>query len=109
MVYLYLKDMKTLGDKLKALRTTKKWSQEDIAHELEISLPAYSKIERGITDISLGRLTQIAKLFNLTVIELLSYGEKTASSTVQKQLETKDKEIMALQKRIIELLDKKKK
>ncbi len=100
--------MKTLGDKLKALRTTKKWSQEDISHELNISLPAYSKIERGITDVSLGRLTQIAKLFNISVIELLTYGEKTINGTYKKQLDEKDKEIMKLQRKIIQLLDKKK-
>jgi transcriptional regulator with XRE-family HTH domain len=101
--------MKTLGDKLKALRTTKKWSQEAIAHELNISLPAYSKIERGITDVSIGRLMQIAKLFNLSVIELLSYGEKNSNSTYIKQLDEKDKEIIKLQRKIIEVLDKRKK
>jgi len=99
--------MKTLGEKLKALRLTKNWSQESIAHELNISLPAYSKIERGITDISLGRLTQIAKLFNISVIELLSYGETNSLKSHKALLEEKDKEIMALQKRIIELLDSK--
>lgn len=100
--------MKTLGEKLKALRATKNWSQEDMAYELGISLPAYSKIERNITDVSLGRLTQMGKLFGLTVIELLSYGDKSANGSFQKQLDAKDKEIMALQKRIIELIDRKK-
>jgi transcriptional regulator with XRE-family HTH domain len=100
--------MKTLGDKLKALRQGKGWSQEDIAHELNISLPAYSKIERGITDISLKRLTQIAKLFNLTAVGLLTYGDKNNDKSFKQLLDEKDKEIMKLQKRVIELLEKKK-
>ena len=100
--------MKTLGDKLRVLRTSKGLTQEGMAEELGLSLPGYSKLERNITDPSLSRLTQIAKIFNLTVIGLLSYGEKTNDKAVQKLLDEKDKEIMKLQKRVIELLEKKK-
>lgn len=100
--------MKTLGEKIKILRQIKNWSQEDIAYELGISLPAYSKIERNITDVSLSRITQIAKLFNLSPSDLLSYGDKTNSKSYKDQLEEKDKEIMKLQKRLIDLIDKKK-
>jgi transcriptional regulator with XRE-family HTH domain len=100
--------MKNLGDKLRTLRQGKNWSQEDIAHELNLSLPAYSKIERGITDVSLKRLEQIGKLFNLTVIGLLSYGEKNIDKSCKELLDEKDKEIMKLQKKVIELLEKKK-
>jgi transcriptional regulator with XRE-family HTH domain len=100
--------MKTLGEKLRVLRQTKNWSQEDMAHQLDLSLPAYSKIERGISDVSLTRLTQIAKLFNLTAIALLAYGEKNVDKGCKELLEEKDKEIIKLQKRVIDLLDKKK-
>jgi len=37
-------------------------------------MPSLSKIETGITDLNLSRLNQIAKLFNLTTVELLSYS-----------------------------------
>lgn len=100
--------MKTLGEKLRALRQVKNWSQEEMAHQLDLSLPAYSKIERGVSDVSLTRLTQLAKLFNLTVIGLLAYGEKNIDKGCKELLTEKDKEIMKLQKRVIELLDKKK-
>ena len=38
-----------------------------MAGELNISTSAYSKIERGITDPSIGRITQIAKILEVDV------------------------------------------
>ena len=101
--------MKTLGDKIRYYRTRKAWSQEEMADKLGLSLPAYSKIERNITDVGFKRLTQIAKVFGITVIELLSVSDKPGEQTdLQKALIEKDKEINRLQKKIIELLEKKK-
>ena len=53
--------MQTLGKKIRLLRHQKSWSQEDVAKQLGISIPAFSKIETGITDINLSRLEQISK------------------------------------------------
>jgi len=113
--------MKTLGNKLKALRLSKGWSQEDIAYELDLSLGAYSNIERDITDISLSRLKQIAKLFKLTVPELLTFGNKSASLEKEyeqckklleqknKEIKQKDAEIIRLQKKLLAAFEKGKK
>ena len=102
--------MKTLGDKIRYFRNLKNWNQEEIAHRLNISLPAYSKIERNITDVSFSRLNQISKVLGITVIELLSASLKSLEQTdLQKLLTEKEKEINRLQKRIIELLEKKNK
>lgn len=80
-----------------------------MADKLNLSLPAYSKIERNITDVGFKRLTQIAKTFGLTVVELLSASESGITQTdLQKLLAERDKEINKLQKKIIELLEKKK-
>jgi len=40
--------MNTLGKKIRLLRHQKGWSQEDVAKRLDISIPAFSKIETGI-------------------------------------------------------------
>ena len=105
--------MKTLGEKIRALRTAKGWSQEDIAHELNLSLPAYSKIERNITDVSLSRIEQVAKLFKLSAVQLLSYGEKNSNKeeieSLKKQLEESQKELLILQRKLIELMEEKEK
>jgi transcriptional regulator with XRE-family HTH domain len=64
--------MKTLGKKIRLLRHQKGWSQEEVAKRLDISIPAFSKIETGITDINLSRLEQIAVLFEMSVVQLLT-------------------------------------
>ena len=100
--------MKTLGDKIRYFRNLKNWSQAEMAEKLELSLPAFSKIERNKTDIGFKRLTQIAKVFGITVVELLSAGTKSVEQTdLQKAIAERDKEINRLQKKVIELLEKK--
>ncbi|MGN6646845.1 MAG: helix-turn-helix domain-containing protein [Cytophaga sp.] len=99
--------MKTLGSKIKAIRETKGLTQEDVAYELEITLGAYSKIERGVTDINLSRIEQIAKFFKMSVTDLFGYGEKSEVEKLKKLLDEKDKEIMELQKKLIKAMDKK--
>jgi transcriptional regulator with XRE-family HTH domain len=99
-----------MGEKLRLLRTQKSWSQEDVAHELGMSLPGYSKIERDKTDISLSRLRQIASLYTISIIELFSIGETDLESEIkkfEKLVSEKDDEIMKLQKKIIELMEEK--
>lgn len=81
-----------------------------MAFELGISLPAYSKIERNITDVSKSKLLQISKVFNLTLTDLLMEGDSSSKHDCQKckqLLEERDQEIIRLQKKIIELMEDK--
>lgn len=104
--------MKTLGKKIRLLRHQKGWSQEEVAKRLDISIPAFSKIETGITDINLSRLEQIAALFEMSVVQLLTYNEteqdqKIASEleNVNKKLMDRETEVIDLQKKVIELFE----
>ncbi|OOQ59682.1 helix-turn-helix domain-containing protein [Mucilaginibacter pedocola] len=104
--------MKTLGKKIRLLRHQKGWSQEEVAKRLDISIPAFSKIETGITDINLSRLEQIAALFEMSVVQLLTYNEteqdqKIASEleSVNKKLMDRETEVIDLQKKVIELFE----
>jgi transcriptional regulator with XRE-family HTH domain len=104
--------MKTLGKKIRLLRHQKGWSQEEVAKRLDISIPAFSKIETGITDINLSRLEQIAVLFEMSVVQLLTYNEveqdqKVASEleNVNKKLMDRETEVIDLQKKVIELFE----
>ncbi|PTS98431.1 XRE family transcriptional regulator [Pedobacter sp. HMWF019] len=58
--------MKDIGTKIKLLRIKEQKRQSHLADALGISVPAYSKIETGITDINTSRLREIAKYFNVT-------------------------------------------
>jgi transcriptional regulator with XRE-family HTH domain len=104
--------MKTLGKRIRLLRHQKGWSQEDVAKRLEISIPAFSKIETGITDVNLSRLEQISKLFDLSIVELLTFVDSEEQKNYDSQLDAANKhlqdreaEIIRLQKKIIELYE----
>jgi transcriptional regulator with XRE-family HTH domain len=104
--------MKTLGKKIRLLRHQKSWSQEDVAKQLEISIPAFSKIETGITDINLSRLEQISKLFEMSVVQLLTFNDQeglesynTEVENLTQKLHEREVELIDLQKKIIELYE----
>jgi len=104
--------MKLIGKKIRMLRHQKGWSQEEVSKQLDISIPAFSKIETGVTDINISRLEQIAALFKLTVIQLLSYSEPEQDvklnsdiETLTKKLQERESEVIDLQKKVIELYE----
>jgi transcriptional regulator with XRE-family HTH domain len=104
--------MKTLGKKIRLLRHQKGWSQEDVAKRLDISIPAFSKIETGITDINLSRLEQISNLFEMSVVQLLTFNDLEQDKqfvneleVVNKKLTDRETEIIDLQKKVIELFE----
>ncbi|OFY82797.1 MAG: hypothetical protein A3F72_01555 [Bacteroidetes bacterium RIFCSPLOWO2_12_FULL_35_15] len=84
-----------------------------MADKLGVSLPTYSRIERNINTMPFKRIVQLAKIFAISPSELVSIG-KNKNDVIQENQELKaivaekEKEIISLQKRIIELLDKKK-
>ncbi|NEU09484.1 helix-turn-helix transcriptional regulator [Flavihumibacter sp. R14] len=104
--------MKTLGKKIRLLRHQKGWSQEDVAKRLDISIPAFSKIETGITDVNLSRLEQISTLFEMSVVQLLTFNdteqqEKYNSDleVLTKKVQDRETEVIELQKKVIELYE----
>jgi transcriptional regulator with XRE-family HTH domain len=65
-----------IGAKIKQFRVQQKLSQEVMAEKLNMSVNAYSRIERGETDLQQSRIEQIAKILNITPMELITSGEK---------------------------------
>ena len=111
------KTNKSAGKNIRTLRHEHGWSQEDVANRLGISIPAFSKIETGVTDINLSRLEQIANIFEVSVVNLLSLEYTQEPSTqdlslniIQKKLVDREAEIANLQRKVIllyeELLNK---
>lgn len=104
--------MKSLGKKIRLLRHQKGWSQEDVAKRLDISIPAFSKIETSITDINLSRLEQIANLFEMSVVQLLTFSDSEQDQKFVSELEVmnqklmeRETEVIGLQKKVIELFE----
>jgi transcriptional regulator with XRE-family HTH domain len=63
-------------EKIRFMRQSKNWSQEEMADKLGISTNGYANIERGETDVPFSRLEQIAKTLEVELLELLSFGER---------------------------------
>jgi transcriptional regulator with XRE-family HTH domain len=105
------KTNKTIGKNIRAFRHQHGWSQEDVANRLGISIPAFSKIETGVTDINLSRLEQIADIYEIDVVQLLSMDtdevEKQPSNVniIQKKLLDREAEIVNLQRKVILLYE----
>ena len=47
---------------------------------LGISIPAFSKIETGVTDVNLSRLEQIANIYEVSVVQLLTVDNEQAEA-----------------------------
>jgi transcriptional regulator with XRE-family HTH domain len=62
--------------KIKQFRVKQKLSQQDMADKLDMSINAYSRIERDETDLQQSRIEQIAKILGITPMELITAGEK---------------------------------
>lgn len=63
--------METILENIKRLRKQKGYSHENMAHELDISQVAYSKLEKNDTKLSVERLYNIAEILEVEVSELL--------------------------------------
>ena len=67
----------SIGNHIKKLRELRNYTQTYMRVELEISVSAYSKIERDETEISLKRLEQISEILNVSVNGIMQFDEKT--------------------------------
>lgn len=59
------------GNAIRIQRVIKGYSQEFMAEKLNISQNSYSKLERGLTSLTVKRLFQIAEIFEISVQDML--------------------------------------
>jgi transcriptional regulator with XRE-family HTH domain len=108
---LQKKTNKSVGKNIRTIRHQHGWSQEDVANRLGISIPAFSKIETGVTDINLSRLEQIANIYEVNVVNLLALDTEETEpqvsnlSIAQKKIVDRESEIAHLQRKVILLYE----
>lgn len=61
-----------IHERIRVLREAKGLSQSDMANSLDIATQNYWKIEKGKTELTVSRLSQIAEILEVSVIELLT-------------------------------------
>ncbi len=59
------------GKRIKELRISKKWSQEELAHQAGFHKNYVGMVERGERNIALKNIEMFAKVFKMSVSELL--------------------------------------
>jgi transcriptional regulator with XRE-family HTH domain len=58
---------------IRQFRELRKLTREDMAAELELSISAYGKLERGETELSLSKLYRIAEVFETDIANILNF------------------------------------
>ena len=62
----------SVNEKVRLFRELNRWSQEEMAERMNMSVAGYAKIERGETNISLHKLKQIASVLQIDLLDLVS-------------------------------------
>ena len=83
-----------IANRLQKLRKEKGYSQEQLALELGISRQAVSKWERAESSPDTDNLILLARLYNVSLDELLSTDDSTEEIIDNKQVETIEPEIV---------------
>ena len=65
-----------INEKIRMMRELNNWTQEDMADKLHMSLNSYAKLERGESKVYVEKLEQVAEIFNIDVIDLLSLNKQ---------------------------------
>lgn len=66
-----------LGSRIKALRSAKGFTQEQMADRIGISRQKYARIESGVNNITLEVLAQIAKVLDVQVGDITRVLDET--------------------------------
>ena len=66
-----------LGKRIKALRTAKHFTQEQLAEKIGVSRQKYARIENGINNITSEDLSRIAEVLSVTVGDITRVLDET--------------------------------
>lgn len=70
--------------KLKGLRLNNGMTQQQVALRLNCSVPAYSKLETGATDVTGTRIIQLAAIYGIHPADIFLFNEPVDDSAQRK-------------------------
>ncbi|TAE73125.1 MAG: helix-turn-helix domain-containing protein [Bacteroidetes bacterium] len=65
-----------VGEKIKKIREFRNFTQDYMAKQLDITQAGYSRIEANLVDIPFSRIEQIAKVLNVSLVEIVGFDGK---------------------------------
>lgn len=63
----------TLADNIKKIREERGFKQIEVANHISVDKSAYSKIEKGLRNITVEELQKMASLFSLTIDQIVNF------------------------------------
>jgi transcriptional regulator with XRE-family HTH domain len=66
------KELKIIGNNIRAKRETLKLEPKAVAHQMDLTPQAYGNIENGKTNIQFGHIYHLAKIFKIDYSEILN-------------------------------------
>ena len=91
-------------ERIKYFRRINNLSQADMAEKLWMSQRAYHRLENGETTMTLDRIYQLAKVFNITVDQLIGYELNMQNSRVLHEMKEMKQQFEKNEKRMIKIL-----
>lgn len=88
-----------LGSRIKALRSAKNFTQEQVADQIGVSRQKYARIESGVNSVTLDILSKVAEVLGVTV------GDITRVLDESPVVEYRVGEESASSKKIFDMLD----
>lgn len=97
-------DYKILGKRIKTERLNKGKTQEHFAEYLDVSVGYVSQIERGITRVSLERLSEISEYLECDISLLISGTNSKDNRYLEKEFEKLYNRLNAYERKMLTLL-----
>ena len=97
-------DYKLLGNRIKEQRIAKGTTQEHFAEQMDVSVGYVSQMERGITKISLERLSIVADYLNCDMGLLLEGVNSNDETYLEKDFQILYKRLSVYEKKMLALL-----
>lgn len=82
--------MKQIGERIKELRKRKHWTQDELAHLLEVAPSSVGSYERGSRQPSIENLIRMSKYFNVSLDYLLCQSDDKRTLNSFKKEDSKD-------------------
>jgi transcriptional regulator with XRE-family HTH domain len=72
----------SLADNIKTIREKQELLQKEVALHIGVDKSTYSKIEKGLREVTVAELQKLTKLFNLTTDQILNFDENNIPKEV---------------------------
>jgi transcriptional regulator with XRE-family HTH domain len=71
-----------LADNIKVIREKQGLLQKEVALHIGVDKSTYSKIEKGLREVTVAELQKLTKLFNLNADHIMNYNENSIPTEV---------------------------